>query len=72
MTPPARLHFDRHRNRVAVVLDQEDDRKLQVAGGVERLPEFALAGRSRRRRRRSTTSSFVELARRVSIVGTLL
>ena len=39
-----RVDLDRHRDGVAVVLDQEDDRQLEVAGGVERLPELALAG----------------------------
>ena len=38
------LHFDRHRNGVFVVLDHEEDRQLQVAGRVERLPELALGG----------------------------
>ena len=37
---------DLHRDGdgVAVVLHQEDDRKLEVAGGIHGLPEFALAG----------------------------
>ena len=38
------VHLDRDRDRVAVVFDQEDHRQLQVAGGVQRLPELALAG----------------------------
>ena len=41
-----RVHLDRDRDRVPVVLDQEDDRKLEIGGGVERLPELALAGRA--------------------------
>ena len=40
------LHFDRHRDRVAVVLDEEQDRQLLDAGGVERFPELAFAGRA--------------------------
>ena len=40
------LHFDRHRDRVAVVFDEEDDRQLAEAGGVERFPELALARRA--------------------------
>ena len=39
-----RLHFDRDGNRVAVVLDQVDDRELERARGVERLPELPFAG----------------------------
>ena len=41
-----RLHFDRHRDRVAVVFDEEDHRQLSEAGGVQRLPELAFAGRA--------------------------
>jgi hypothetical protein len=40
------IDLDRDGDRVAVVLDQEDHRELQVTGGVERLPELALAGRA--------------------------
>src|SRR5712692_8704647 len=39
-----RLHLDRHRDRVAVVLDQEKDRQALGACGAQRLPEFAFAG----------------------------
>ncbi len=39
------LHFHRDRDRVSVVLDQEEDRELLHAGGGERLPELALGGR---------------------------
>ena len=38
------LHLDRHRDRVAVVLDQVEHRQLQVAGRVQALPELALGG----------------------------
>ena len=41
-----RLHLDRDRDRVAVVLDQVQDRQAEVARGVERFPELALAGRA--------------------------
>ena len=41
-----RLHFDRHGDRVAVVLDEEDDRQLAHAGRVQRFPELALARRA--------------------------
>ena len=44
--PPGGVHLDRHRDGVAVVLDQVDDRQLEVAGGVERLPELAFARRA--------------------------
>ncbi len=40
------LHFYRHRDRVAVVFDEEQHRQAASAGDVDRLPEFALAGRS--------------------------
>ena len=40
------LHLDRHRDRVAVVLDEVEDGQLAVAGGVEALPELALGGRA--------------------------
>src|SRR5207247_7477011 len=33
-------------NRVAIVLDEKQQRKLQVAGAVEGLPELAFAGRT--------------------------
>ncbi len=39
------LHLDRDRDRVAVVLHEEEDGQLQVARGVQRLPELALARR---------------------------
>ena len=39
---PRGLHLHRDRDRVAVVLDDVDDRDLAVAGGVEALPELAL------------------------------
>ena len=41
-----RLHLDRHRDRVFVVLDEEQHRQLEIGRGVERLPEFALARRA--------------------------
>ena len=41
-----RLHVDRRRDRVAVVLDEVEHRQLAHAGGVERLPEFAFARRA--------------------------
>ena len=37
------LHFDRHRDRVAVVFDEEEDRQLLGAGDVQRFPELAFA-----------------------------
>ena len=40
------LHVDRHRDGVAVVLDQEQHRQLEVARRVQRLPELTLAGRA--------------------------
>ncbi len=40
------LDLDRHRDRVAVVLDQVQNGQLQVRGGVERLPELAFARRA--------------------------
>ena len=42
--PAGGLDLDRDGDGVAVVLDHEDDRQLQVAGGVQRLPELALGG----------------------------
>ena len=38
------LHFDRHRDGIPVVLDHKNHRKPGVGGGVQRLPELALAG----------------------------
>src|SRR5580704_12289055 len=38
------LYFDRHGNRVFVVLNAEDNRQATIGGCVQRLPEFALAG----------------------------
>src|SRR5450759_3997577 len=35
-----RRDFDGNRDRVTVVFDQVEHRELQVAGGVERFPEF--------------------------------
>ncbi len=52
-----RLHLDRHRDRVAVVLDDEHDRQLAHAGGVQRLPELALAGRAVAELTKTTSSS---------------
>ena len=40
-----RLHFDRGRDRVAVVLDQVDNRQPARAGGIQRFPEFPFARR---------------------------
>ena len=37
------LHFDRHRDRVAVVLHAKNDGQLAQRGGVHRLPELAFA-----------------------------
>ena len=48
--PARRLNLDRHRDRVAVVLNEEEDGELQIAGGVERLPELSLTGRAVARR----------------------
>jgi hypothetical protein len=42
--PAGGVHLDRDGDRVAVVLDEVDDGQFQVAGGVQRLPELALAG----------------------------
>ena len=39
-----RLLGDRHRDRVAVVLDQDDERQLLLRRRVQRLPELAFAG----------------------------
>ena len=44
MLPPAVLHFDRNRDGVLVVFDQNSTGSLQVGGGVQRLPELAFAG----------------------------
>ena len=63
-TPPARLDFDRHRDRVAVVLDQEEDRQLQVAGRVQRFPELAFARRALAER---DVDDLVRLQARVAI-----
>ena len=41
-----RVHLDGHRDRVAVVLDDEDDGQLEGRGGVQRLPELALGRRA--------------------------
>ena len=40
------LHFDRHGNRVLVVLHAKNYWQAAVGGGVQRLPEFAFAGRA--------------------------
>ena len=40
-----RLHFHRHRDRVAVVFDHEHHRRLPDAGGAQRLPEFPFGRR---------------------------
>ncbi len=40
-----RVHLDRHRDGVAVVLDDEDHGELLPAGGAERLPELPLGRR---------------------------
>ena len=40
------LHLDRHGDRVAVVLDDVDDRQAAEARRVQRLPELSLAGRA--------------------------
>src|SRR5713226_10714123 len=45
-----RLYLDWDRDGVAVVLDEEQYWELQVAGGVERLPELSFAGRAVARR----------------------
>ena len=39
-----RAYLDRGADRVAIVLNQENDRQLAVGGSVERLPELALRG----------------------------
>ena len=44
------LIFNRHGNRVAVVLNQENDRGVAQAGVVNGLPEFPFAGRTFARR----------------------
>jgi len=41
-----RLALNRHRDRVAVVLDQEQHRQAPQARHVERFPEFPFAGRT--------------------------
>ena len=41
-----RIHLDRDGDGIAVVLDQVDDGKLQIARRIERLPEFALRRRA--------------------------
>ncbi len=41
---PGGLHFNRNGDGVPVVLDEEDDRELQVACRVQGLPELALGG----------------------------
>ena len=51
------LDFDRDRDRVAVVLDEADERQRVEAGGVQRLPEFAFARRAFAERDDTTTSS---------------
>ena len=38
------VDLDRHGDRVAVVLDEEEDGQLQVAGGIEGFPELAFRG----------------------------
>src|SRR5579863_9393246 len=38
------LHFDRNRDGVSVVLHHEQHWQLAIGGGVQRLPELALAG----------------------------
>ncbi len=38
------LHLNRNADRIAVVFQQEKHRQFQIAGAVERLPEFSLAG----------------------------
>ena len=40
------LHFDRHRNGVAVVFDQVEHRHVARAGRVQRFPEFAFTRRA--------------------------
>ena len=40
------VHLDRNRDRVAVVFDEIDDRQLEIARGVQRLPELAFARRA--------------------------
>ena len=44
--PTGGIHFHRHRDRVAVVLHQINDGQPEVRRGIERLPEFPLAGLS--------------------------
>ncbi len=44
--PAGSLDLDRDRNRIAVVFDEIEERQPPGAGGVERLPELALAGRA--------------------------
>src|SRR5204863_6688502 len=44
---PARcLDFHRHRNRIPVVLDTEQNRQALVGGGVQRLPKLTLTRRA--------------------------
>jgi hypothetical protein len=43
--PASGVHLHRDRDRVLVVLDDVDDRELEVAGRVEALPELAFARR---------------------------
>ena len=41
---PRSVDFHRHRDRVAVVLDEVDHWKLEIAGRIEGLPELTLRG----------------------------
>ena len=43
---PGGVDLHRHGDRVSVVLHEEEDGKLQVGGGVDRLPELSFRGRA--------------------------
>src|SRR6266705_753444 len=43
---PGSLHFEGNADRVPVVFAQEHNRQFQIAGGVERFPKLAFAGRA--------------------------
>src|SRR5690242_16095339 len=44
------VHLDGNRDRISVVFDEIHDRKLEIAGGIQTLPELAFARLSLTRR----------------------